>query len=189
MSVFSIPHTLIRNLVLYFGPFIIMATVIVVNLPNPDVHKNALKYNNFYNQISTEMKVLEIKLDESQTNQITKSSQEAYNNFVWQTVGKNLASPQWIQDIVEKNLDLIGTWLKGKTDNLELYYPKDQVDKEVNKEITNIENSKTPNQFVENFNAFKGFLGNQIDKLKQPANDYFTNCLKPNERLNNSNWK
>jgi hypothetical protein len=170
MSIISFPHSFLRNFILYFGPFVILSAVIVLNLPNPSVHKNALNQNNFYSQISTEMKTLEVKIDENsngQTNQIAKTSGEVYNNLVWKTVGKNLASPEWVKGITETNLDRTGVWLSGKTDKLELYYPQDQVNAAVQKEITSTQNNATSNQITENLNAIGGFFNNQLEKIKQ----------------------
>jgi hypothetical protein len=124
----SLPHSALRNFFLIFGPIIVVLFSLSVMLPNTEAHKKVFNDQNFYGQLSAEMK-------KSVGYEKGQDQEQVYQRMTWNIVSQNLASPQWLQKVVETNIDRYGNWINGKTDNLELYLPTEDINAAVNANI------------------------------------------------------
>lgn len=132
-TLLSLLHSMLRNFVIYFGPLVIIGSTLILNLPNPEIYKQSFKTNNLYGQLSDELSKLEPNKNTS-GNILEQIGTATYDNFFWSTIGKNLASKEWLQNLTETNLDRLGIWLSGKEDNLNLFFPQDEVNQAVREE-------------------------------------------------------
>lgn len=132
-------------------------------LPNNELHKSTLKSGDFYTKLSTELKA---------TNLDKKDLKTGVWSVILATTFSDLATPGWLQNIFEKNIDATSNWLTAKNDKLDIYIPTKDIELSVTKKI----DSQTQN------------LGNDvatcdISKTEQiKSQGYSTNsefCLPP----------
>ncbi len=181
------------------SPFLIIIISVILVLPNSQLHKSTLVSSDFYSKLSSVLQ--DNKLD----NQDFKSGPWS---LILAIIFDDLATPGWLQNITERNIDLTTDWLLGKKDNWVLYIPTNDIQLAVNNKIdakTNeiiSQNSNVPIcddaklQKVKNqgYNLFESFcfpaeVANKTQSLTgfleiTPANNDSLNTLLENNKLN-----
>ncbi|MEM1312868.1 MAG: hypothetical protein AAGF07_05410 [Patescibacteria group bacterium] len=118
----------LRGIVVGIFPLLIVLYSISLVLTNPNIHKDTLKSLNFYNDLSLEVQSYDPGFDE----------QNAFIGLIISSTIDSYASPGWIQNFSEQNIDNTTQWLKGERDNWNLYVPT----QDVNLAVTDNLNSK-----------------------------------------------
>ena len=130
MSILAFLHTILRNIILYFGPLVLIFYSISVGVPNTEAHKQSFIRNDFYNKISVELQQLDVEqMQEENPNFLQEQGVKIYDTLVWNTIGQTLATPEWLQDVTETNLDRFGLWINGESDEFAIYLPEEEINK------------------------------------------------------------
>ena len=180
-------HSILRNIILYFGPIIIISSSLILSIGNIVVYKQALNQNNFYKQVANEFN--NTKPNQTQDANI---QDEFYTKIIWNNIDDKLNSPDWLKTVSETNLERANLWLIGKNQVYEPYLPLN-VEKPTNpqdakkpswldtvkKESTQLV-EKLQNQTKE-LNLPKVELPNNLDLLKLPVD---VNSLNPVYQVN-----
>jgi len=100
-------------------PAITVVYSLLWSLPNPQTYQRALAATNFYDEITHIAQKKLVSIENS-------------DNFDWQklvvlTVLSNFSQSQW-QDLVEGNILAWTDWLSGRSSNLAVYIPIDQLE-------------------------------------------------------------
>ncbi len=118
-------YKFLRGFTIATLPIILILFSISTNLPNAKLHKDTLKDSDFYQQLSGELK----------NYQPGYSSKNAFTQLIFASVAEELATPGWLQNLFEKNIDLTSAWLKGDDKNWNFYLPTQDVNLAVSKRI------------------------------------------------------
>ena len=177
-------HSVLRNLILYFGPIILISSCLILSIGNIDTYKVSLIQNNFYNQIAGEFN----KNKPNQTQNISIQD-EFYGKIIWNNVDTKFNSPEWLKTVSETNLERSHLWLTGKSLTYEPYLP-------LNTEKTNNQqDNKKPdwlNNLTEGSDKLLERFQDQTKELNLPKVNLPTNLEIPkspidNESLNSIN--
>jgi len=114
-----------KTIVVILAPLIIVLSSILLTLPNASVHKNSLKNSDFYNKLSQELKNTNSDFD----------LKNGFLNILVLSSIKDLASPGWLQNLAEKNIDLTSKWLGGENSDWTFYLPTQDLNNSVQKNI------------------------------------------------------
>jgi len=99
---------------------------VTLNLPNASLHKQTLKSSDFYNKLSTELQASKLNKD---------SIKDGFGSLVLISIFTDLASPGWLQNLFERNIDDVTSWLNGDSPELKLYIPTKEVELAVSNKI------------------------------------------------------
>lgn len=119
-------HYLISRFATWIVPVILVIFSLSINLTNASLHKNTLKNSDFYNKLSNQLQTSELK---------TEDIQKGFSSIIISSVIKDLASPGWLQNLFEKNIDGTSKWLSGETDDLGVYVPSKEIETSVSKSL------------------------------------------------------
>ncbi len=125
MSLLRLVHDLIKSLIVLCLPFILVGLSISTILGNAQLHKTVLKSSNFYTNLSQEIK---------NTSQ-NFTPDKGLTAFFALTALESTATPGWLQNFFEKNIDQLTDWLNGKTDDLNFYLPVNDIENGLYKEL------------------------------------------------------
>jgi hypothetical protein len=115
----------IRGIIIAILPILLVLFSISVRLPDAQLHKDTLLNSNFYNSLSTQIKSYEPGYD----------PKNAFLSLVIASTIDDFASPGWLQNITEKNIDLTTAWLRGDTEDWSFYLPSQDISLAVNDKI------------------------------------------------------
>ena len=152
MSIARFVSSTVNRLVVYFLPIIVLTMSITSAFVEPNLYKESFLRNNTYNQTAEIIKTY---------NSTPQDFNKGLSSLVLLSTIQDLATPQWLQNLTEKNIDKITFWLNNKDNKdskLELYLPNEQISKSLN------------NTFVKN-----------VKKLTQ--NNGLPNCQKDSSNL------
>jgi hypothetical protein len=191
MSILSFIHTILRNIILYFGPLLFIALTLTVNLSNTALIKESFKNNNLYEQLSLEIKKVDVKNIQIDTNKnsdpnfIKDNLNKIYDTVFWQTIGQKLATKSWVENVINTNIDRGGDWINGKTNQFQYYLPEDEINqalKDNTKDSTSNQNllQSATNTITNQYNnvANDPQVKKQIDELNKEVNNQFANQIK-----------
>lgn len=177
-------HSILRNLILYFGPVILILSCLILSVGNIDTYKQSLIQNNFYNQIATEF-------NKNKPNQTQNSNiqDEFYSKIIWNNVDAKFNSPEWLKKVSETNLERSYLWLTGKSETYEPYLPlntektNNQQDNKKPDWLNNL--TKGSNKLLEKFQNQTKELN--LPKVNLPANLEIPKSPIDSESLNSLN--
>jgi hypothetical protein len=121
-------YGIIHKLGIWITPIVLIIFSLSLNLPNNTLHKATLRNSNFYNQLSSEINTNSLDLE---------SAKSSFSGILFSSVLKDLATPGWLQNLFERNIDLSSNWISGKTENLTLYLPSEDIQQATSKNIDN----------------------------------------------------
>ena len=178
----TILYNILRNFLVYFVPIVIIIFSISLTLPNASIHKQTLKNTDFYNKLSKEIK----KLKENENTNSNNNSKTLAQNSAFSLFGSSiseLTTPDWLENMITKNIDLTSDWLLEKQDEWTFYFPSGQVQTTLNqnldkqtKELVNTKKSDIPECTNEN-----------LEKLKAGNFDLAKNFCLPKEVKDGTN--
>lgn len=119
-------YEILHKFGIWFTPIILIIFSLSLNLPNSALHKATLRNSNFYNQLSSELNGF--SLDENNVDR-------GFSGILFSAVLKDLATPGWLQNLFERNIDLSSEWMEGKNENLTLYLPSEDIQLATSKNI------------------------------------------------------
>lgn len=125
-------NSLIRKIVYRFGgwitPIILILISIFINLPNADLHKRTLRNSGFYSELSSEIRNKELS---------PQDINRGFGSILFSAVLSDLATPGWLQNFFEENIDLISDWLtdQDQDSDLVLFIPSQEVELAVTNRI------------------------------------------------------
>lgn len=122
----KIIYSIISKFTVFITPFILVVFSLTINLTNSGLHKATLKNSDFYNKLSNELQSFELK---------SGDIQKGFSSILVSSVIKDLASPGWLQNLFEKNIDASSKWLSGETADLGLYTPTKEIETTVAKTL------------------------------------------------------
>jgi hypothetical protein len=114
------------HLFVWFASLSIVITSVVFVLPNTELHKKRLNDNSFYEKLNTQLKP-ELGSDKS-------ILQNSFSYILSNSIIKEIVTPIWLRGVIEKNIDITGSWLDGK-ENWELYVPTRDIEKAIQKSV------------------------------------------------------
>ncbi len=126
MSANNLLYKIVYRLALNITPVILVLISVVIMLPNSNVHKKNLKSGDFYSQLSQELQSSDLTEEELK---------KGFSQILISTVMNDLATPGWLQNLFEQNIDLTTSWLKGEKDDLALYLPSKEIEVSIIKNI------------------------------------------------------
>lgn len=172
----TILYNILRNFLVYFVPIVIIIFSISLTLPNTSIHKQTLKNTDFYNKLSKEIK----KLKENENTNSNNNPKTLAQNSAFSLFGSSiseLTTPDWLENMITKNIDLTSDWLLEKQNEWTFYFPSGQVQTTLNqnldkqtKELVNTKKSDIPECTNEN-----------LEKLKTGNFDLAKNFCLPKE--------
>jgi len=121
-------HYLVSRFATWIVPVILVVFSLSINLTNANLHKNTLKSSDFYNKLSNQLQTSELK---------TEDIKKGFSSLIISSVIKDLASPGWLQNLFERNIDGTSKWLSGETDDLGVYVPSKEIETTVSKSLDN----------------------------------------------------
>lgn len=119
-------YGILNKLGIWITPIILIVFSLSLNLPNSTLHKSTLRNSNFYNQLSSELNGF--SLDED-------NADRGFSGILFSAVLKDLATPGWLQNLFERNIDLSSEWMEGRDQNLTLYLPSEDIQLATSKNI------------------------------------------------------
>jgi len=119
-------HYIVSRFAIWIVPILLVIFSLSTNLTNASLHKNTLKNGNFYNQLSNELQSSELE---------TKDIKKGFSTILISSVIKDLASPGWLQNLFEKNIDGTTKWLSGETSDLGIYAPSKEIETTIAKSL------------------------------------------------------
>jgi hypothetical protein len=119
-------YNLVSNFATWLIPILLIVFSFTLNLTNSDLHKQTLKNSDFYSKISNELQGDQLESDQIKS---------GFGSILFSAVLKDLATPGWIQNLTEKNIDNITGWLKGDQSDLALYVPSKEIEVSATKNI------------------------------------------------------
>jgi hypothetical protein len=128
----------LRAVIIAVLPILIILFSINIGLTDAQLHKESLKNSNFYNDLSAEFKTFEPEFD----------SKNAFLSLVVASTVNDFASPGWIQNLAEKNIDQTTSWLRGDQENWNPYVPT----QDINLAVTDKLDAKT-REFSEKYQS------------------------------------
>lgn len=138
MSPTSLLHKIIFRVTTTITPIVLILLSMVINLPNAELHKRTLRNSNFYNDLS-----LELRGEKANGQEINRS----FSQILITAAIDGLATPGWLQNLFEQNINLLTTWLDNPEAELALYLPAKEIESSVAQNI----NTKTE-EISRNFN-------------------------------------
>lgn len=118
-------------------PILLILISLALNLTNSQSHKNTLKSSNFYTKLSNEI-------------QTTQNSEEqikrGFGALVLNIALKDLATPGWIQNLTERNIESFSEWMEGNQDQWILYVPSKEIEVAVSENL-----DQQAKELVENY--------------------------------------
>ena len=115
---FTVFYHSLKWLVLLILPIGLVFGSINLQIVDNSLHKNTLKSDQFYSQLSGEIKAIKNSL----------GNQATISNLINMTVVDTISSPKWLQNTTEQNIDLTTAWLDNKTDTWSYYLPTKELD-------------------------------------------------------------
>lgn len=177
----TILYNILRNFLVYFVPIVIIIFSISLNLPNANLHKQTFKNTDFYNKLSREIKKLKENEKINTNDPKTLAQNSAFSLF--SSSISELTTPNWLENVIAKNIDLTSNWLLEKQDEWTFYFPSGQIQTSLNqnldkqtKELVNTNKSDIPECTNEN-----------LEKLKTGNFDLAKNFCLPKEVKNGTN--
>lgn len=119
-------YNLVSNFATWIIPILLIVFSFTINLTNASLHKQTLKNSDFYSKVSNELQGN--TLQESQV-------KKGFGSILFSAVLKDLATPGWVQNLTERNIDNITSWLKGEKSDLTLYIPSKEIELSATKTI------------------------------------------------------
>ncbi|MFM7856217.1 MAG: hypothetical protein ACKO96_30915, partial [Flammeovirgaceae bacterium] len=119
-------YNLVSNFATWIIPILLIVFSFTINLTNSQLHKQTLKSSDFYSKISNELQGDQLESDQIKS---------GFGSILFSAVLKDLATPGWIQNLTEKNIDNITGWLKGDQSELALYVPSKEIEVSATKNI------------------------------------------------------
>ena len=115
----------IRGIIIAVLPILLVLFSIGVRLPDAKLHKDTLKNSSFYTELSGEVKNYDPGFD----------PKNAFLSLVIASTVDQFASPGWLQNFSEQNIDLTSAWLRGDVEDWSFYIPSQDVSLAVNDKI------------------------------------------------------
>ena len=159
----TILYNILRNFLVYFVPIVIIIFSVSLGLPNASLHKQTFKNTDFYNKLSKEIKKLK---ENEKINTDSKDPKTLAQNSAFSLFGgsiSELATADWLENVITKNVDLTSDWLLEKQSEWTFYFPSGQVQTSLNqnldkqtKDLVNTKKSDIPECSSENLEKLKG---------------------------------
>jgi hypothetical protein len=145
---------LISRLLIWVAPVLLILISIFINLPNNQLHKETLAKSDFYNKLSSQLQQSEVKAQDGQV---------SFGSVLYASVLRDVASPGWLQNLFEQNIDNTTKWLKGENDELVLYLPSKDIELAASKQLDNKVKELSENSAIDIETCTQG----QIDTIER----------------------
>ncbi len=119
---------LISRLLIWVAPVLLVLVSIFINLPNSQLHKETLSNSDFYNKLSSQLQQAEVKDQEGQV---------SFGSILYASVLQDVASPGWLRNLFEQNIDNTTDWLDGENSELVLYLPSKDIELAASRQLDN----------------------------------------------------
>lgn len=118
-------YRLTHMVIIWVFPVFLVLTSLVVMLPQTDQHKSAIAYNNFYPELSSIL--------------MTPPEQDSVRTetVILRSLFDDLATAEWLQGVVETNIDNFINWLISEEDEWIVYIPTSEVQTNIAQNIDN----------------------------------------------------
>jgi len=116
----KIIYRILKALFLWVTPIVVVIFSIIINATNADLYKNTFRSNSFYSNVS------EILITPS--NQKITAASSLPQAIVLYSLTQEFAKPDWIQNVVEQNVDLTTAWLRGEEKDWVVFIPTTDID-------------------------------------------------------------
>jgi hypothetical protein len=111
---------------MWLSPIILVVISLSFTLTNATMHKSTLRGSDFYNKLSNEL----------QTNNLTAQDlDKGFSSILLSSVFSDLATPGWLQNLFERNIDNTANWLEGREENWVVYMPTKEIEVTVSNKI------------------------------------------------------
>lgn len=173
MSNNSFIHKLIYRFGVWITPIALIFISIFINLPNADLHKQTLRNSNFYTDLSSEIRSTDLSVQDIN---------RGFGSILLRAVLSDLATPGWLQNFFEQNIDLIAKWLtdQNQESNLILFIPSQEIELAVAKRI-----NKTTAEVSDKFSdQIPVCSRDEVSKLKREGFSFEQSFCLP-ERVKN----
>lgn len=171
MSPFRLLYKIVSSVSMWLSPIILIVISISFTLTNATMHKSTLRGSDFYNKLSNEL----------QTNKITSADlDKGFSSILLTSVFSDLATPGWLQNLFERNIDNTANWLDGKEQNWVIYMPT----KEIEVSVSNKLDAQTKD-IAKNFNSdIRECSNDEATKIQREGFDLQGSFCLPKEVKN-----
>ena len=156
---------------MWLSPIILIVVSLSFTLTNATMHKSTLRGSDFYNKLSNEL----------QTNKLsTADLDKGFSSILLSSVFSDLATPGWLQNLFERNIDNTANWLDGKEQNWVIYVPT----KEIEVSISNKLDAQTKDAAKNFGNDIRECNSDEATKIQREGFDLQGNFCLPKEVKN-----
>jgi hypothetical protein len=124
----SLLYKLAHNLFLWVVPILIVFYSISFVLPNGEMQKKTLRDADYYNKLSSQLQA-------DTQNPDNLNVQQSVQGLITSSVVGGLVTPQWLQNLTERNIDLTSRWFGGQEQDWALFLPTEEINKTVSEKL------------------------------------------------------
>jgi hypothetical protein len=121
----SVFYTLLKWITITTLPALLVLLSVNYQMSDPNLYKNTLVKDNFYPQLSTEIKNLKTPL----------ANQSTVANLIDLSILDTVSESPFLQKLAEKNVDQTTNWLSGQTDTWMYYLPTQELDTSIKQNL------------------------------------------------------
>lgn len=119
-----------HNSLLILFPVALVLTSVTMILPRADLHKQVIASGDFYLKLSQELKKMREDPNLDFRNGISP--------ILYLSALQDVATPEWLRNLVEQNVDLTTDWLSGRSEDWVLFAPTKEIQEATAKQIDQV---------------------------------------------------